>query len=262
MISQVDDRLAGKSAGTALALYTTITHNDAGPFARNASCWLADMVESLTCISPSNSAGNDNFAGTAITRRHVLYTKHGGVGVGFPANGTTLRFVASNNAITLRTQSQHKELTPDIAIALLSSDLPAAITPCPVVPDDLMSYLELATPTPVLILDQEEKGLVHDLRSVDVQSKLLYFMPPANAQRLAFHEPVVPGDSADPVFALINNVIALISLLTGESWGPSIAGLGGILNQGILDVDALGGASTGYTVTPISLSLFGKGVAR
>lgn len=260
-IAQIDSRIQGKTAGTALPLFDLITHADVGPCTRNTNFWAADQVTKLTCISPSNSERAQFMAGVAVTARHLLYTKHGGVGIGFPTDGTTMRFVTDANAMVTRTQLKAKEIAPDIAVGLLSSNLPGTIVPCQVAPSDLMKYLDLITPVPIMSLDQEEKGLVFDIRDIStiVNNSRLNFKIPVDSQRLAFNEGAIAGDSGDPLFLWINDSPVLVSLLTGVDWGPFIPELASVINQGILDVDALGGVSTGLTVTPANLSMFSKG---
>lgn len=260
MAAQIDDRIAGLNPASALAIFSVINHADVGPFTRNVNCWAAGIASKLTCMSPSNSERAEFMAGTAITKRHVLYCKHGGIGVGFPSNGVTLRFVAADNSIVLRTQSQNVQLArPDMCLGLLSADLPASIVPCPVASDDLLSYITYhPTPIPVMALDAEEKAIVKDI--VRIQAGFVYTKTPTDAKRLEFHEPLVAGDSGDPVHVIINDELVLIGIVKDVDEHMSPCGFNADLNAAIVSVDALGGVSTGYTVTNPSLSSFGKGV--
>lgn len=253
MASEIDSRIAGLTFATNGPLFDTITHTDTGPFTRNADFWGSDI--DLTCVSPSNSERDEFMSGTAITKRHVLYCKHGGEGTGYPTDGTTMRFVAADNSIVLRTQSEHLELAlPDMCIGLLDSDLPAEITPCAVAPDNLLAYINFSPAIPALALDAEEKGLVHDIDHI--AARFVYTKAPTNATRLEFYEALITGDSGDPSFVIINGEPVLIGILKAVNEFMSPAGFNGVLNAGIVSVDALGGVSTGYTVTNPDLSGF------
>lgn len=240
MAAEIDDRLAGKSAGSALALFTAQDHVTPA-FTRNTSFWAADIVAKLTCISPSNSTLDNNGAGVAITPRHVLYCKHGGVGVGYPADAASIRFVTTDNTVVMRTQSSHLELSVDMAIGLLDSDLPATITPCKTAPDSLRSYLSSFPYVPVMVLDQEEKGVVKDIDHIDAVSGL-WTRTPTDTQRLAFHEALVAGDSGDPVFGIINDELVLLGVVKDVNEMMSTVGSNTIIAAGITTIGANGHA--------------------
>lgn len=254
MAGGVDARINDKSAASALAVFTTITHDDAGPFVRNTGFYGAAL--DFTCVSPSNSDRDGICAGTLITRRHLLFTNHGGEGVGFPTTGSTMRFVAADNSIVLRTLDQHTLVTgTDLRLGLLSEDVPVSITPCSVAPDTLGTWLpQSGLNTPVVVFDQEEKALVHELSGWS--TGMIYFKEPSTAKRRAFYELVIAGDSGDPVFAIINGVPVLFGLLTTEVSGNSPAGHNTAINTAIGVVDAAGSVSTGYTVTNPTLTGF------
>lgn len=252
MANAIDGRLATASAAaSSLALFTTITHDDVGPFVRNTGFWAVDLVERLTCICPSREGSSLVGLGTAITKRHILYHKHGGA---IP-DGDTLRFVTSDNTIVLRTQDKSTPLTiPDFTVGLLDSDLPATITPCPIAPDDIQSYLSFTQHIPILLVDQEGKGLVHDVRGMSQWS--IYNAAPTNATRLNFYEAIVTNDSGKGWFGIINDQLVLLGLTQATTLGQGVMGFNSTINAGIVTVDALGAVSTGYTVTNPTLTGF------
>jgi hypothetical protein len=259
MSQAVDSRLAGKSAASALAVFTTLVHADIGPFERNDSFWAADQVAGLTCVSPSREGGSTACLGAAVTPRHVLYHKHGDL---IP-NGNTMRFVDALDNIVLRTQDQAVETAiPDFSVGLLSSDLPASIPFCKVAPDDLRNYLQAWQRAPIMVLDQEGKGLVYDVTNIDAQ--FVYVSVPTDSQRLAFHETLIANDSGKAWFGIVNDEPVLFAITQGnisglgETMGATPAGWSSVLNAAIAAVDALGAVSTGYTVTPASFSGFAK----
>lgn len=253
MRDAVDIRIAGKLAAAALPIYTTQTHTDVGPFVRNAGFWGADLVAGLTGASPSNSAGAHLLAVTAITRQHVLGIKHG---TGYPADGSTIRFVDVNNNVITRAITQHFEVPEnDFTVMRLASDLPAEIAPVKVAPDNIFTYLRRACVVPVMTIDQEEKGLVADM--VSIWAGGAHIELPANSQRAAFYEVGTAGDSGDPWLGIINGEWVLFGMFTQVTDGAGPIGRNSVLNAAIVSVDALGGgSSTGYTVSNPDLSSF------
>lgn len=256
MASELDSRLAGKTSAAALAAYSLQTHTDVGPFTRNTSFWAADLVPQLTCASPSNSAASNRLSVTLITRRHMICTRHGGIGVGYPSDGITVRFVTSSNTMVTRVISQHFDTQYDFVVFLLDSDLPSSIAHAKIVPDGFRNYLSHSPRIPVFMFDQEEKGLVADIRETLITR--MDWIPPSNSVRAQFYELPVPGDSGDPVFCIINGEPVLIGLITSEFHGPFFDGLNGAVNSAIASVDALGGVSTGYTASNPALTGFSK----
>jgi hypothetical protein len=248
MMLAVDGRIGNKSAATALDVYSSQDHVTPA-FTRNPNFWGADIIASLTCASPSNSATDHLEAVTAITRRHLLCIKHG---AGYPADSSTVRFVTTDNTIVSRTILQHVELSDDMAVMLIDSDLPASITPCKVVADDIITYLNSCVNIPLLKLDQEEKGLVVDMKNI--YDGGITLGTPCTAKRREFYEDAVAGDSGNPMFGIINGEFVLFAVTNID--GPSPAGLNDAINTAIGDVDALGAVTTGYTVTNPSMTKF------
>ena len=180
--------------------------------------------------------------------------------------GDSLRFIASDNTIITRTvvQSQriyYNGLSTDGQMILLDSDLPASITPCKLFPDGYETYLPAGASTdaafrlPILTLDQEEKGIIYDLRKVNNSSiKSVVLTTPELPDRLAFYERVVSGDSGNPQFAAIGTELWIMTCWYGN--GPFYGGLVSELNAMITTLDTLQGDITGHTVTVGDLSSY------
>ena len=251
--SAVDGRIQGKSLVTNGPIFSAQDHVTPA-YTRNVNFWGPAPLG----VSPWNSDNGVINAGTLITPRHVIYTNHGLVGVGFPANGSTLRFIAADNSIITRTQSQFLRIgTTDIVIALLDSNLPGTIPHFTVMPDDLGLYLPSSFRVPILMIDQEEKGLVSDLYSFIPGG--IYFRQPDDSFRRSFWELPIAGDSGDPLLGLINAAWTVFGLITNqEGLSPGLSGMNAALNQAIIDVDALGGVATGFTVSNPTLTGFTK----
>ena len=257
----IDTALAGANPATQQNLYTSQDHVTPA-YVRNSNFFLQGThAEALTCASPWNSRQGQNRAGTAITPRHAMLAAH------YPLiTGDSLRFIASDNTIITRTvvQSQriyYNGLSTDGQMILLDSDLPASITPCKLFPDGYETYLPAGASTdaafrlPILTLDQEEKGIIYDLRKVNNSSiKSVVLTTPELPDRLAFYERVVSGDSGNPQFAAIGTELWIMTCWYGN--GPFYGGLVSELNAMITTLDTLQGDITGHTVTVGDLSSY------
>ena len=283
----IDDLLLGKDVATALRVFSIQDHDTQPPtYFRNMDAWCYALRQAMTCISPWNSRGfpgpgGPRGAGTAITAQHIILSAHYELDV-----GDTVRFVTANNPTTvvqkiLRGKARHPSHNPndiylhnDLTIYTLDTPLPGAITPCKVLPDNYgnrLSYLEQGRP-PVMVLDQEEKALVSEVRDLDIQTYATYIKPGLHKKRLEFFEGLVEGDSGNPSFLIIKNgitqvhTLVLLSTATGYTlYNP--AGVGtfvtptATLNAMIAAADAQANAEagvpiTGMTVQTIDLSGF------
>ena len=258
----IDTALAGANPATQQKLYTSQDHVTPA-YVRNPNFFLqATHAEALTCASPWNSRGGANRAGTAITPRHAMLAAH------YPLiAGDSLRFIASDNTIITRTVVQSQRIyyngfSTDGQMILLDSDLPASITPCKLFPDGYDTYLpagastEAAFRLPILSLDQEEKGIIYDLREIKAYDgvRAVILTTPELPDRSAFYEPVVVGDSGNPQFTAIGTELWIMSCWYGS--GPFYGGLVAELNAMITTLDTLQGDITGHTVTVGDLSSY------
>lgn len=259
MSTGIDSKISESSTiNNNCKIFTNQDHSAApsGTYVRNTNIWSSSI--DLTCISPWNSNAGPRKAGTAITKRHVVTVNH--LGFTYPV-GTTIRFVDSNNNVVERTAvSRIDLLSRDITIFTLDSDLPAEITPCKVFPSNFRSYLTASNiqfnAPPVTFVDQQEKLLIGDLK--DVSGGRIGVYSPSSATRANLYENPIGGDSGNPIFALINGELCLMSLWTSNIHGTSYADNISTLNSMIVDADAQAGVSTGYTVTEVSLSDFSQ----
>ncbi len=265
----INNALVAANPATQQKVYST-----QDPYVRNTSFFLQGThAEALTCASPWNSAGGTRRAGTAITPRHAVCAKHYSIPV-----GATLRFVASDNTVVERTVVQaaniiasnplypiSSPLQNDAWLMLLDSDLPASITHCKLFPYEYETYLPDGTTTeggagiPLLALDYSENGIVLDYLGKDgpliSSTPSALYIEPTLPDRLAFYDPIIVGDSGNPVFAAIGSELWLMSTFTG-SGGPAYGGLVTELNEMITTLDTLQGDITGHTVTVGDLSSY------
>lgn len=265
----LDGALVGADPETERDFYTLQDHTTPS-YTRNAGLFIAGThAEAVTCMSPWNSAGANKRAGTAVTKRHLILAAHYSYG-----EGTVVRFVASDNSVIERTvvkgkQIYYEGIATDAYMVLLDSDLPASITPCKIFPSNFETYLpagassEAAQFVPLLAVDFEEKALILDFRmnfpagyNQDFNTPIVAFTEPKKADRLAFNEPVIVGDSGNPIFGVIGSELWLVSTFWGAKGGPFYGGLVSELNAMISTLDTLQGDHTGYTVTEGDLSSY------
>lgn len=251
--NEIDSRITGAmTMATHGKIFTSQNHATAS-YVRNSSVWCSDI--DLTCISPWNSNLAAKKAGTLVTPRHILGAAH----YQYPL-GTVVRFVAMDNTVHDRAVvgvARHPSYTryyPDLTIYALDSDLPAAITPCAVMPADWNTYLvkNFENRPPALGLDQEEKALIIDFNTLGS------FRTPTASDRLIFHESKIAGDSGNPAFIVVSGELVLVTVWTygGAGSGTPVASFISDLNAMIVTSDAQAGSSTGYTVTPADFSTF------
>ena len=255
----MDTALSGANPATQQKVYTT-----QDPYVRNTSFFLQGThAEALTCASPWNSAGSNQRAGTAITPRHAVCAKHYPVPV-----GATMRFITSDNTVITRTVVQAGIVTTsaqDAWMVLLDSDLPASITPCKLFPDGYETYLPAGVSSvaayalPLLAMDFSENGTVLDFINQFSKyngSPFAFYGAPTISHRLAFYDPIISGDSGNPIFGVIGSELWLLSTFFGGGSGPFYGGLVTELNAMITTLDTLQGDITGHTVTVGDLSSY------
>lgn len=252
---EVDSRIAGKDASAKL-IFTTQDHGTP-TYVRNAGCWAADI--DLTSISPWNSTGGNQRAGTLISPRHVIFCEH----LDFhPSAGATIRFVAQDNTVVTRTitalatPDNYVPYYPDITIGVLDSDVPESISFAKVLPSDYADYLPsvgLFMPgmsyIPALALDQEEKALITEWIQSNTSNS---FASSAEPQRLLFFESITIGDSGNPAFLIIDGELVLLNTWTFGGGGGGTSVMANLSTINSL-MTTLGG---GYQLTEVDLSEF------
>lgn len=256
-ISSIDTRITNVFPNSALNIFTTQNHASQ-IYVRNVNCWCYD-IDDITCISPWNSTGGAQRAGTLITPRHIIFAAHYPIEV-----GATVRFVDKNNNVINRTmvaRKTHPSYTPyfpDLTVGVLDEDVPPEIHFAKVLPNNWMDRLPTGVNrVPSLTLDQQEKALITDVDSI-TPWRTNFIPPDINSQRYLFYEPKISGDSGNPAFLIINEELVILTVWTygGAGGGTSITYFVNDINTLIHNVDILAGSVTGYTCTPIDLSSF------
>lgn len=233
--SAIDGSLAGKTANA--STYNIFSAGDfsAGTgFVRNPSLW--SNVD-LTCFSPWNSTLGASEGGTLVTPKHVVLANHfSGSGGSFPmtAGSTTIKFVDKANTIYTRTITTLTQVgSSDLLIGTLDSDLPAAISPAPILPSGLPAGLFLAG-FPLVTTNAGKRLLVAEMSSfatVSVRSATGTGRTSWTASPLS-----VAGDSGSPMFFLLGGRAVLWYAIhtptTGEPVNAHIAAVNTILGAG------------------------------
>lgn len=245
-IDAVDTRIADIAAedvADAMPLFSTMDHENE-TYVRNTDCWLSDIADQLTCLSPWNSNRAQRKAGTLVSPRHLVMAKH----YQYPVD-TVVRFIDEDDQIVEREVSAKQSVGPtDITVVLLDSDVPSSINFAKVLPSNWTSYL--STPAgfcklPAVGTNQFKKATVRDtMRFGD-------FTGPTDSQRALFYSNVIPGDSGHPAFLIINDELVLLTTWTGPGDnGPDYTSLASDINS---VMTSLGG---GYQLTTVDLSGF------
>ena len=263
-IDNIDLRIAIKHDPATNKKIYSIENKTTGTFTRNTNCWAADL--DLTCASPWNSHYQNLRAGTLITPRHAILAAHYILNV-----GDTLGFVTKDNVtikrkiIAYKTNANGIEANvPDMQIVTLESDVPSQIAPCQIFPANYATYLSNdGLGLPSLYLDYYENALVADIQKI--KNRYYTLQTPTAANRLALNEPIITGDSGNPVFIVLNNKPVLLGVVTWIASG-SVTGSGNLLSyyvnypdgasqpyQNLNDLikasDATIGINTGYKIS-------------
>jgi hypothetical protein len=237
----IDSPIAGLTANnsTKLIFSTQTPNGGVSPvYVRSTTCWAKNI--DLSPLSPWNSNGGTQQAGTLISPRHIVFANHFII-----PNSSTLIFVDMNNNSYTRTLSNSLQVgSTDITIGVLNSDLPSNVSFCKVASFDLASITDSNNKVAALYTDQEEKALVGDFYNSNSSANL---SSPVNSQRANFYEFPIIGDSGDPIGFVYNNKLILLFTFTGPTTGPSIPYY---INEINSVMTTLGG---GYT-----LSIFNK----
>ena len=218
MARSIDDRIRGKTASvmTKARFLNYPVDSVSSGFQPNTNCWAYGI--DLSCASPWNSWRGSIQAGTAITKRHLLFAKH----YLWSSNGEIYFHDVNGNIHTNRLIDRNFSLQTDIAIGLLQSDLTDSVHPARILPPSCESVIGDGRGLPVLSLDQEEHALVHDIGNLDENVNGIY---PVSSNRYEFAETVIVGDSGNPRFLVVSNEVILLNAFYGggAGSGPSIS---------------------------------------
>ncbi len=194
----------------------------------SADFWARGM--DFSCVSPWNSQGGRLRAGTAISKRHIIFAKH------FPlAVGTRIIFVGEDGGVCPCTVAKTKAIdSVDMMIASLDYELTPNIKPAKVMRADWTRQFAGKNDLPVVTFNQHEHLLYSELSVATngvrvwnhvVDKSPTGIMPVVPVKdALQRRGRIVLGDSGDPAFLVYNGEPVLLYCLFsgGAGHGPWI----------------------------------------
>lgn len=180
-----------------------------------AKPWRASKYLETNWAYGINLTGVDNGVprGTAITSRHVIYTKH----YGFHGQvGQSIWFLTLDNRWISRKIIEVKYLeSADVAIARLETDLPGSITPLKVL--DPEAFKLVPDLVPVLRIEQKGKTLLVDKRGEGVWKPgnpfgTVLTNPPERAFA-QYYQDMVRFDSSSPSILILRTQYGVMPIL-------------------------------------------------
>lgn len=190
------------------------------PFPKNPDFWLNDV--DMSCASPWNDSFGTLRAGTAISKRHVIFAKH------FPLHkGVRILFVGQDGGVCPCSIEATKELaTCDIAIGLLNAEVTPNIHPAKILPDDYEKYIGDGFKMPVVTLNQREEAVLGLLNALSPHKTIrtVCCHPPDDPRMKSFRKGMIGGDSGSPSFLLVGKELVFLNCVynSGGGAGPAI----------------------------------------
>lgn len=184
------------------------------PFPMNPDFWLKGV--DFSCVSPWNDSFGRVRAGTAISRRHIVFANH------FPlTKDVRISFVGEDGEVCPCSVDAVKQIgKTDIAIGLLNAELTPNIKPAKLLPPDFARDIGDGVGLPVVTFNQQEKVFLTELTRLD---GYVHSAVSTNAVRAAFRERIIVGDSGDPVFLLLGDEPVLLCCLQSGGCGAGPA---------------------------------------
>jgi hypothetical protein len=193
---------------------------------RNPASWV--RVFNWTGVAAGINGLGGVGGGTLISRRHVLLANH----VPYPARPFDIFFAnASSRTFTYKVTNIQQVGDTDIAIGTLDRDADPSLNVYRVLPDNWTQYIanKVIQPTaptqafvlPVLYSGQERKVSTADV--VSILSGLAGVNIPAFEVARAFGDPIIGGDSGNPIFAMLGDELVLLGAwYTGPDRGFTV----------------------------------------
>ena len=214
---------------------------------RNPASWV--RVFNWTGVAAGINGLGGVGGGTLISRRHVLLSAH----VPYPnkpAGPFDIFFVNANSrTFTYKVTNVQQVGSTDIAIGTLDRDADASLNVYKVLPDNWTQYIAnkvippsatfvavgLTAPTqafvlPVLYTGQNRKVSTADV--VSILSGLAGVNIPAFEVARAFGDPIIGGDSGNPIFAMVGDELVLLgAMYTGPDRGFTVGTFPWLITQ-------------------------------
>jgi hypothetical protein len=217
---------------------------------RNPASWV--RVFNWTGVSAGINGLGGVGGGTLISRRHVLFSAH----VPYPNTPTgpvipfEIFFVNANSrTFTYKVTNVQQVGSSDIAIGTLAQDADPSLNVYRVLPDNWAQYIAnntiqpnatyiamgLTTPTQTFVLPVLYTGQDRKVSTADVIS-IMYGLAgvniPAFEPARAFGDPIIGGDSGNPIFAMVGDELVLLgAMYTGPDRGFTVGTFPWLLDQ-------------------------------
>jgi hypothetical protein len=207
---------------------------------RNPASWV--RVFNWTGVAAGINGLGGVGGGTLISRRHVLLANH----VPYPARPFDIFFAnASSRTFTYKVTNVQQVGDTDIAIGTLDRDADPSLNVYRVLPDNWTQYIankaesfnkmgvtgtNYAFVLPVLYSGQERKVSTADV--VSILSGLAGVNIPAFEVARAFGDPIIGGDSGNPIFAMLGDELVLLGAwYTGPDRGYTVGTFPWLITQ-------------------------------
>jgi hypothetical protein len=207
---------------------------------RNPASWV--RVFNWTGVAAGINGLGGVGGGTLISRRHVLLANH----VPYPARPFDIFFAnASSRTFTYKVTNVQQVGDTDIAIGTLDRDADPSLNVYRVLPDNWSQYIankaesfnkmgvtgtNYAFVLPVLYSGQERKVSTADV--VSILSGLAGVNIPAFEVARAFGDPIIGGDSGNPIFAMLGDELVLLGAwYTGPDRGFTVGTFPWLITQ-------------------------------
>lgn len=211
----VDARLEGKNPSSCLTRFTGYEANGhADRFVENTNFWLKGI--DFSCVSPWNSAGGRQRAGTLISKRHIVFAKH------FPFwQGVRIVFVGEDGGVCPCYIEATKAIEKtDIMIGLLNAEVTPNIIPAKLLSKSAAKRIGSGAGLPVVTFNQHEQAFLTELNPINTNQffSISSRIPSKDLYR-QFRAKIIVGDSGNPAFLLLDGKPVLVYCLHGGGCG-------------------------------------------
>ena len=220
-LKSLAERLSKYAPTNSLARFVNYPNGAArGKFTPNPNFWLSDV--DFSSVSPWNSGGGALRAGTAISKRHVIFAQH------FPLwKGVRILFVGKDGGVCPCYIDKTKGIpSSDIMVASLDSELTPNIVPAKILPRNFAEHVGGCGGFPVVTFNRQEKAYLTFLNGMVKEytgQRHGLCHKSDNPEWAKFREDIVVGDSGNPAFVLIGNQPILVYCLQGGGCGMGSA---------------------------------------
>jgi len=219
--SSFGDRLLDEPKGRLERFLDYQTNAVKGVFHQNPN-WYLNGID-FTCVSPWNSASGRLRAGTAISKRHIIFAKHYPVAV-----GARMAFVGDTGAVSHYTVTGTRALEGcDIMIGALDAELTPDIRPAKVLPVNFEKWITDGRSWPLVTFNQHEQAFLCEMTSKWNQQAGMTILQNKLAGSYSARQyggTIIVGDSGDPAFLMYGECPILVYCLLsgGLGYGPFI----------------------------------------